>query len=81
MSRHVLIAEDGYGCHLESGLKYTTLCGRVFDAGDVGREQYEPPEDHDHPHATLCFDCCTVANGGSVKPSRRERHFAGGGSA
>lgn len=81
MTQYVLIAKDGYGCHLESGLKYTTLCGRTLQPENVAREQYEPPEDHDHPHASLCFDCYTVGNGGLVKPGRRERHFSGGGTA
>lgn len=48
MTRYVLIAEDGYGCHIESGLKYTTLCGRTLHLENVDREQYEPPEDPDH---------------------------------
>ena len=81
MTAFVLIAGDGYGCHLESGLKYTTLCGRTFDDDRVDREQYEHPADPDHPHASLCFDCHTVANGGSISPLRRDRHFSRGGRA
>lgn len=72
MTRHVLIADDGYGCHLESGLKYTTLCGRSFDPDVVEREQYEPAESHDDPHVQLCFDCHTVGTGGEISARRRE---------
>lgn len=73
----VLRADDGYGCHIESGLQYVTLCGRTFDADDVEREQYESPADPDHPHAQLCFDCHTVGAGGQISERRRELHFGG----
>ncbi|WP_222919405.1 hypothetical protein [Natrinema sp. SYSU A 869] len=81
MTTFVLIVEDGYGCHLESGLQYTTLCGRTFDTNKVERIEYETPESPEHPHATLCFDCSTVSNGGSISPRRRDRHFSRGGQA
>lgn len=45
--QYVLIAANGYGCHLESGIKYMTLCGRTFDPDDVEPEAYEPAETHD----------------------------------
>jgi hypothetical protein len=77
----VLLADDGYGCHIESGLKYVSLCGRTFDPDDVEREHYENPSDHDHPHASLCFDCHTVGVGGEIDERRREIHFDGGASA
>lgn len=81
LSRFVLIAGDGYGCHLESGLQYVTLCGRTFDPDEVDREEYEAPEDPDHGHAHLCFDCHSVKTGGSINETRRDRHFNGGASA
>lgn len=76
--RHVLRAGDGYGCHLESGLEYVSLCGRRFDPENVAREPYAVPRDPDHPHAQLCFDCDTVDNGGTIDDRRRDLHFAGG---
>ena len=82
MTTYVLRAGDGYGSHIESGLQYVSLCGRRFDPDEVDREEYDPPEvDHDHPHATLCFDCDTVKNGGEISEKRREIHFNGGASA
>lgn len=80
MTTWLLIAADGYGCHLESGLKFTTLCGRTFDAEDVERVRYEGADSHDHPHSTKCFDCLTVSAGGTIGERRRELHF-GRGSA
>lgn len=76
MTRHVLLADDGYGCHLESGLKYTALCGRTFDPEVVDREEYVLGGP-DSPHAYLCFDCTTVRAGGTISPRRRELHFGG----
>ncbi|WP_265108239.1 hypothetical protein [Halosolutus halophilus] len=81
MTTWLLIADDGYGCHLESGLQYTTLCGRTFDAAEVERVEYEGVDSHDHPHSAKCFDCLTVNAGGEVSPCRRGIHFSGGGSA
>jgi len=70
-----LRAADGYGTHLESGLQWVTLCGRVLAPGETTREPYSTPEAPDHPHTQLCFDCHTVANGGSVDSRRRATHF------
>lgn len=81
MTRHVLRADDGYGCHVESSFRYVSLCGRRFGPDDVEREPYEHPADPEHPHTSLCFDCLTVANGGEVSDRRRELHFNGGASA
>jgi hypothetical protein len=75
VSTFVLRADDGYGCHIESGLRYVSLCGRTFDPDDVDRERYEPPSDHDHPHSSLCFDCHTVGASGGISDRRRELHF------
>lgn len=63
MTRFVIRAGDGYGCHFES-VRGVTLCGRAFDVGaeDISREQYKPPADPEHPHATLCFDCHSERN-------------------
>ena len=81
MTTWVLRADDGYGCHIESGLRFVTLCGRQFDPDEVDRERYEGADDPDHPHAQLCFDCHTVGAGGSISDRRRELHFDGGVSA
>jgi len=77
----VLRADDGYGCHFESGLWYITLCGRQLDPDETDREEYECPADPDHPHASLCFDCYSVRNGGEISDRRRELHFKEGASA
>lgn len=76
---HVLAADDGYGWHFESGLRFVTLCGRVLeDEDDVAREPYEGAPTPEHRHASLCFDCLTVANGGAIGDERRAIHFDGG---
>lgn len=54
---YVLFAGDGYGAHVEAGLRYVTACGRVLDAETTERERYEKPRDPDHRHASVCFDC------------------------
>ncbi|MDQ2053198.1 hypothetical protein [Halobellus sp. H-GB7] len=76
---HLLFAGDGYGGHIESGLRYISLCGTTFDPEAVDREAYACPNDPDHKHAHLCFDCTSVRNGGSVREHHRSRH--GGASA
>lgn len=62
MTRYTLLAGDGRGTHLETGLRGLTLCGRSINVGDddVTREPYDPGENDEH--VTLCMDCSRVRN-------------------
>jgi hypothetical protein len=57
--------------HIESTFRLVSLCGRRFDADGVERTaDYDNAPDG--RHAELCFDCYTVAMGGSISRARRE---------
>jgi len=75
VSSYVLIADDGYGCHIESALAYTTLCGRTFGPEAVDREEYDPQTEPEEQHLYLCALCHRVGNGGSISQKQREIHF------
>lgn len=49
----VLIDENEF-VHLESGLRYTTICGLTFDSDDVDRVRFDLGR---HNHTQRCQNC------------------------
>lgn len=54
--------------HLESGIRYTTLCGKTYHRDDVERERFTYER-----HSTRCFDCDSVQNRNAVERSGGSR--------
>jgi len=49
--------------HVESGIRYVSLCGEVFDEDDVERVPYETADEGwGASHEYFCSDCHSVGN-------------------